>query len=603
MSDDSILWQEWGEQAFRASEDSEKPVLLALGATWCHWCHVMDETSYSDPRIVELVNTHFIPVRVDVDQRPDVSRRYNQGGYPSLAILDHEGLLITGRIYTPPDALLPILEEVSQGYPSTVLAPPSHDDSASPSARRGSSASDSNSPVAQVLERLQELEDPEYGGFGDEPKQPPWEAIGFLLARYSLTGDMRLLGMFTEALDGIMAGLYDRRDEGFFRYSVSRDWKVPHYEKMLLTNAGLVTACLEADQATGRDYKLAAFGATNYLFRALYDGKAGLFYASQDAGEEYYRLPWKDRTPDRAPSIDKTFYADWNAAAASAVIKASDAFGGDNYIKAAVRVLDRIWSECWSPGQGLEHIVGVAGQQHRYLVDQVQAARAFLDLHQSTGDPVYLERAVELARVSREMFSVPGGGFCDVFQEPGTSGPETRPELPLLENSWLAETLIKLSLLTGETEYLEEARRTLEAFKGVAPGTSYIGPPGSRRMEEDEEALFLPAGSAWGRAWDMLESGPVHMVLVGENSELTTQRLVKAASQAYAPHKVLEQLSPSQNGDRISDLGFPTGGAAALYVCMNGVCLAPLVWPSEVRQLGTTRPWASMGGSVEFRQL
>ena len=206
MSDDSILWQEWGEQAFRASEDSEKPVLLALGATWCHWCHVMDETSYSDPRIVELVNTHFIPVRVDVDHRPDVSRRYNQGGYPSLAILDHDGRLITGRIYTPRRIpLLPILQQVSEEYPSNVLALRRLLTIRSlPSARQEFFGLRQETPRwPRVLERLQELEDPEYGGFGDEPKQPSWEAIGFLLARYSLTGDTRLVGMFTEALDGI----------------------------------------------------------------------------------------------------------------------------------------------------------------------------------------------------------------------------------------------------------------------------------------------------------------------------------------------------------------------------------------------------------------
>ena len=596
MSETSIQWQQWGEQVFRASEDSQKPVLLALGATWCHWCHVMDETSYSDPRIVELVNSRFVPVRVDVDQRPDVSRRYNQGGYPSLAILDHEGSLIAGRIYTPPDVLLPALQQIIETYPSTVSTPTPLDDSAFPNAGRQAPASADGSPVAQVLERLQELEDHEYGGFGDEPKQPPWETIGFLLARYSRTGDLRLLGMLTEALNGIRAGLYDGRDHGFFRYSVSRDWKVPHYEKMLLTNAGLITACLDVYQATGRDYEVTALGAVDYLFRALYDRETGLFYASQDAGEEYYRLPWKDRTPGLAPSIDNTFYTDWNAAAASALIKAFDVRGSERYLESAVRVLDGIWSgpeRDRNHHRGLPHVVGAWGQQHRYLVDQVQAARAFLGLHQSTGQRVYLERAVELARLSREMFAVPGGGFCDVFQEPGVSGPAPRAELPLLENSWMAETLIKLSLLTGDAEYLEEARRTLEAFIRVAPGASYLGPPGSRRMEEDEEALFLPAGSAWGRAWDMLESGPVHMVFVGEASELTAQRLFKAASQAYAPHKVLEQLSPSRDGERIAELGFPAEGAPALYVCMNGVCLAPLVWPTEVRQLAKTRPWAN----------
>ena len=558
----------------------------------------MDQTSYSDPRVMELVNSRFIPVRVDVDRRPDVSRRYNQGGYPSLAILDHRGTLIAGRIYTPPDELLPILRQVSDGYPANVPALASRDYPVPAGAVGSYPASGGDSPAARVLARLLELEDAMCGGFGDEPKQPAWEGITFLLARYAHSGDMRLLAAATDALDGIVAGLYDGRDQGFFRYSVSRDWKVPHYEKMLPTNAGLIGACLEARQATGRDYHVAASGAIEYLFHTLYDEEAGLFYASQDAGEEYYRLPWKDRTPGLAPAIDRTFYADWNAAAASALIRAYEVLGDETCLEAAARVLERLWSDAGAdgaPGRGLRHVVGAAGPQPRYLADQAQAARAFLDLHQATGGPEWLARAVELARVSREMFAVPGGGYGDVFQEPGISGPAPAPELPLLENSWMAESLIKLSLLTGDGAYEEEARRVLEAFAGAAPGASYLGPPGSRRMEEDEEALFLPAGSAWGRAWDMLESGPVHMALVGEPDESAARRLLRAASEVYVPHKVLERLSPSRDGERIANLGFPTGGAPALYVCMKGICLAPLSHPSEVRQLAKTRPWAAGG--------
>ena len=603
MTETSIRWQQWGEEAFTASEDGRKPVLLALTATWCHWCHVMDQTTYSDPRVMDVVNSRFIPVRVDVDQRPDVSRRYNQGGYPSLAILDHQGSLIAGRIYTPPDVLLPILERVSEDYPLTGAPSPDFDLSAI-SWPESSPSAGGEPYVARVLESLGELYDSGYGGLGDEPKQPPWEALGLLMARYGHTGDRGLLRMVTKTLDGIIAGLYDRRDGGFFRYSVSRDWAVPHYEKMSLTNAGLAAACLEAFQVTRRTaYRDAATGAIGYLMGALYDPSEGLFHASQDAGEEYYRLPWKDRTPDLAPAIDRTFYTDWNAAVASALLKAYDVLGNGRCLESAVRVLDRLWAECRGGGPGLRHVVGAADQPQRYLVDQVQAARACLDLHQSTGQPVYLDRAVNLVRDTRELFGSEDGGYCDVFQGPDAPGPAPRRELPLLENSWLAETLVRLWQLTGDGEYLDEARRTLEMFRGVAPGGSYLGPPGSRRMEEDEEALFLPAGSAWGRAWDMVESGPVHMVLVGEDSQRATRQLLRAALRAHAPYKVVQQLDPGRDGDRIAGLGFPTGGSPALYVCMNGVCLAPLTSPGEVRRLGTTRPWAGSVSFVNFQEL
>ena len=118
-TEQSIHWLDWGDTAFQRALSEEKPVLLALTATWCHWCHVMDQTSYSHPEVIDLVDSRFVPVRVDVDQRPDLSHRYNQGGFPSVAVLDHQGELITGRIYTPPEEMVQFLERVSSRFPET----------------------------------------------------------------------------------------------------------------------------------------------------------------------------------------------------------------------------------------------------------------------------------------------------------------------------------------------------------------------------------------------------------------------------------------------------------------------------------------------------
>ena len=138
-----------------ASRAEGNPVLLALTATWCHWCHVMDQTSYSDPRGIELVNKHFMPVRVDVDQRPDLSARYNQGGFPSLAILDSSGAVIEGRVYTPPDEMVRLLEQVSSSYADgSYVAPPiglTHGDS--PKIQEGGTA-------GLVIHRREERYDP-----------------------------------------------------------------------------------------------------------------------------------------------------------------------------------------------------------------------------------------------------------------------------------------------------------------------------------------------------------------------------------------------------------------------------------------------------------
>ena len=352
----SIQWQSWDEKAFNAAEAESKPVLLTLTATWCHWCHVMDQTSYSDRRVIDMVNERFVPVRVDVDQRPDISLRYNQGGFPSIALLDSQARLITGRVYTPPDEMAQLLERVSSMYAGSadIVGGPFE----------GVAVPASSAPVAGspgvtadlVLDKLSELYDADYGGFGAEPKQPPWEALGLLAVLYSRSGDKTLLDMVKATLDGMYDGLCDRNDQGFFRYSVSRDWRVPHYEKMLDTNASLAAAYLDAAQLTGRQaYRKAAVSALDYMLSTLYDEDAGLFYASQDAGEEYYRLPWKDRLPESQPSIDRTFYTGWNAAAALSMLKAFAALGGERYLHAATRVLDRIWDDAKAVSGGLRY--------------------------------------------------------------------------------------------------------------------------------------------------------------------------------------------------------------------------------------------------------
>ena len=140
----------------------------------------------------------------------------------------------------------------------------------------------------------------EFGGFGLEPKQPPWEALQFLLARYGLTGDRTLLEMVETTLQGMWHGIYDPKDQGFFRYSVSRDWKVPHYEKMLVTNANLAMAYLEAFQITRKAiYRNAVDGILDYLLVTLFNADQGLFYASQDADEPFYQGSW--RKPGQKP--------------------------------------------------------------------------------------------------------------------------------------------------------------------------------------------------------------------------------------------------------------------------------------------------------------
>ena len=596
MSVNAITWRDWNESAFVTAKAEDKPVLLTLGATWCHWCHVMDETSYADERVIELVNSRFIPVRVDVDQRPDISLRYNQGGFPSVAFLTGDGEFLTGRPYTPPDEMVFLLEQVSSGEfaaggglaPERTAPARSNGDYAQPRRLEARKMNDA------VTARLTELYDEEFGGFGVEPKQPPWEALRFLTARYGLTGDRAILRMVENTLQGMWHGIYDRKDQGFFRYAVSRDWKVPHYEKMLVSNASLSMAYLEGFQITRKaSYKAASEGILQYLMGTLYSPDEGLFFASQDADEPFYQMSWKDRSAAQSPPIDRTFYSGWNALTAQALLHAASVLGNPHWQQASSSVLEKLWKESWSSAQGLKRRVGESSDAAPILTDQVDFLRAWLTLYQSTGLPDCLARAVEVADAAERLFGAPDGGCYDTTTPQSFEASLLPRELPVRDNACWAEALIALAYLTGDASYSERAAAALTIFESVVPGKSYLGTHSSRRMEEDEEALFLPAGAAWGRARDMLAHGPVSLALVGDSSGPDYRGLHRAALRVYAPHQVVQPLDSERDAGQVRALGFPARREAALYVCMGERCLAPITTPQGVREMARARPWAN----------
>ena len=582
-----ITWRDWDEAAFESAKSEGKPVLLTLGATWCHWCHVMDQTSYSDSRVIRLVNSRFIPVRVDVDQRPDISLRYNQGGFPSVAFLSGDGEILAGRPYTPPDEMVALLERVCSGEISSDGEPVP--ERPSPAARTAPRDSDQ-----AIVERLTELYDEKFGGFGVEPKQPPWEALHFLTARHGMTGDRATLRMVEATLQGMWQGIYDNKGQGFFRYSVSRDWKVPHYEKMLVSNASLAMAYLEAFQVTRKaQYRAAGEGALSYLLSTLFSPDDGLFFASQDADDPYYQMSWRDRDASHPPPIDRTLYGGWNALAAHALLQAGNVTGNQGYMRLGCDILEKLWWESWAPLSGLRRLSGKASNASPILADQLHLLRAYLTLYQSTGRPDALARAAGIAATVETLFGAPDGGCYDTTQPRSFEAGLLPREQPVLDNAHWAEALLTLSHLTGDTGYGDRAAAALSVFETVVPGKSYLGTRASRRMEEDEEALFLPAGSAWGRARDMLTHGPVSFVLVGDSSRADYRRLHRAALGTYAPHRLVQPLDVERDAGQIRGLGFPVREEAALYACMGSRCLAPITTPQGVRGMARSRPWAT----------
>ena len=306
-----INWQDWEDAAFEKAQAEDKPILLSISAVWCHWCHVMDETSFSDPEVINLINQRFIPVRVDNDQRPDINSRYNMGGWPTTAFLTPYGDVISGATYMPPQHLSTTLEQVSRAYgrQKEALFQRAQELRIKRQHRAYLASAGPEvdlSIVDNVSRAVAEAYDPQHGGFGVQPKFPTASAVELLLHMYQCTAEAEYRLMVERTLDNMMrGGLYDHEEDGFFRYSTARDWTVPHFEKMLEDNVGLLRLYVHSHLVTSNEeYARVASRIVDYLDGHLYDGTSGAFYSSQDADEEYYAFPLAQRLKQRPPGVD-----------------------------------------------------------------------------------------------------------------------------------------------------------------------------------------------------------------------------------------------------------------------------------------------------------
>ena len=308
-----IQWQEWGVEAFAAAQAANKPMLLDIGAVWCHWCHVMDRESYDDPEIAAIVNQHFIAVKVDRDERPDIDSRYQaavqavsgQGGWPLTAFLTPNGKPFYGGTYFPPAdgygrpsfrrVLLSIANAFAEKHGDVVEQAKMVESAiAQAESFAGRSGRVSAGVIAAIQESAFKMFDPEHGGFGQAPKFPHPSALDLLIERYARrgggdesdrTGHPDLEDVIVTTLEHMArGGIYDQLAGGFHRYSVDERWVVPHFEKMCYDNSELLKNYVHAYQATGKKFFAdVARDIIRWMEEWLSDRQRGGFYASQDA--------------------------------------------------------------------------------------------------------------------------------------------------------------------------------------------------------------------------------------------------------------------------------------------------------------------------------
>ena len=560
----AIKWVDWTDEAFQRAKREGKPILLDISAVWCHWCHRLDQDTYSVPEIVEYIESHFVPIRVDTDKRPDINRRYNMGGWPTTAFLTQDGLVIGGGTYFPPDQMRQILRDVYSVWEKTKGEPTPRITLPEPEVIPIGDIS--ISIVDEVLGEVANNFDPIYGGFGSQPKFPSTDAHELALLKYHYTGNREILKIATLTLDNVgKSGLFDSEMGGFFRYSTIRDWSIPHYEKMSEDNAKWLSLYLHAYQATGEQfYAHIARGIIGYVLAWLSDQEKGCFFGSQDADEEYYRLTKDDRARMRAPYVDKHIYTNWNALMISSFFEASCVLEDDSIREFGMKSLDRLMSLNYSDGNGMYHFYDSEPHLLNQLADQIQTTRTLCHAYELTGKRNFIRKAEELMQIATDkLYDKQHGGFFDIVIDPSAPGFLNKPAKPLDENSVAARVLVKLYHLTGKESYRRAAEETLKRFVEIFPQFSFMA-------------------ADYALAIDAFLNEPVIIRIIGSPERAQTKKLLTEAHRIYEPRKIIQVLNPDWDAQYISALGYPSTNQPTAFVCLGRLCTAPITEPNDI---------------------
>lgn len=558
-----IGWMPWGAQAFERARSEDKPILLSISAVWCHWCHVMDETSYSDDGVIDAINREFVPIRVDNDRRPDVNARYNMGGWPTTAFLAPDGTTLTGATYLPPQQMRRALDEIARFYSerkSEIAERSSELHARALEEPAPESGALDDAPIGELVDQLERAYDEEYGGFGDAPKFPQPDVHEFLLTEWRLSGDARLHEMVAKTmLSMARGGTYDHVEGGFFRYSTMRDWSVPHFEKMAEDHAGLlrVLAALVTFAPT-EDFRTTLTSAMNYIRRVLREPTTAFFAGSQDADEAYYELPLEERRRSAAPYVDRTSYTNWTCALAGAQSLVARALDDDALLEEALQSLDNVATRLVAHDGLLYHVLAPdsAPQIRGLLTDHVAYVRALLDAHEVSGESRFLQRACAQVETTLEKFQAPGGGFYDRLRGDDAFGRLALPDRPIVENGLFADALLRLAALTGETRYAEPAKSVLQLYSGGVRGAG-------------------PFAATYVRALRRYLTPELTVRIVGEPAR--TDEFREAALRLPSPLVSIRTLTPSEAE------AFEMPREAGAYVCVTGTCGAPVREPAQLR--------------------
>lgn len=553
-----IEWQEWSGDIFKKAREQKKLVLLDMEAVWCHWCHVMDEKTYSQPEIISLINEHYIPVKVDQDSRPDLSRRYENYGWPAIILFSSEGKeLAKRRGYQEASAMKNLLKKLSEN------PIPEEKEEEAPAIFSESAFLDKKLK-AQLETDFVDSYDTKKGGWGGFHKflfgfNEEWAMWG------AWSGKKKYGKMAQETLNkGTL--LIDKIWGGAYQYSVGSDWKEPHFEKIAERQfASLTLYSLGYALFKSPVYLTATQNVQKFVANFMRDGQ-GAFYTSQDAdvikgthSDSFFKLNDENRRKKGMPAIDKNIYARENGWYIRGLISSYEYTGDEKALSLATEAARWVIANRQNSEGGFQHSgKDIAGP---YLGDTLEMGFALLQLYEATAERKYLVDSERAAQYLIKKFAHNVGekkvGYDTAFER--EDSPIKSSQIKE-ENVEAARYLNSLYHYTGDKNYL----------KGAEIAMKYLA-TGDIALEESAGGSLL--------ANEEMSTPPVHIVIVGSKKDLSAKELFRKALSYPVRHHRIEWLDKEEGPLPNKDVTYPELSKPAAFGCAGGRCSIPITDP------------------------
>jgi len=562
----TLPWQKWSPALFDRAARENKYILLHMAAVWCHWCHVMEGTTYRDPAIQTAILDKFIPVRVDQDADPELSYRYENWGWPATIMLDKDGNeIFKRRGYIPPDLF------------SKLLAAVIEDPSALPSYTMGSI--DPNA-VGLSVERRTKTEtlllktyDRQHGGFGEAQRFVHGDTLEWVLERSRFLQRNADPEVWRDVASRTLGGarrIIDPVWGGMFQYSDKVDWSGPHFEKLLNVQRDALRTYVLSWQIGHDSVDLQAAKDIARWLMDFMRSDDGSFYTSQDAGvshgehgDVFYAKPDAARRAGPQPPIDRNSYARENGWAIASLAALYDVTGDTALLAAATKAFDWVLANRRAPNGGFGH--ARAANDDTHLGDTLAMAEAALALYRSTATRRYLGLATEFAEVIARDHRDPAGGFMVRRPEPGAKGVLAKPVKQVDENVATTRLFNLLARNTGRQDFRALAEHGMRTLIALA-----------------EDDLVVPGALLADRE---LAREPAHVTIVGAKDDPAAQALYAMARQYPTRYLRIEWLDRREGPLPAADIEYPDMPEAAAFACANGACSVPVFVPDQVARI------------------